>query len=213
MSRCSAFELVKGAFSKELSLKVDFVNQSNTHQSFFNNYTYFKSEGVDAFSHIISLLDSSKEYGNNDQTCSIVLKTKETRNTSLKSVELHHQRVLFDQVGQIPTKYRSSLQLNYSPDTYPTIRLLLAPHLPQKLTKNSYQLCYFNLVQFIQSEENKSQLSLASLTSANAVDKCPMKERLSFYERQILKGIGDIDVNTILKGSPIIHESRKVITA
>lgn len=70
---------------------------------------------------------------------------------ALKSVELHHHRALFDHVGKIPTKYRSSLVLNYTPDTYPIVRLLIAPHLPPKLTKNSYQLCYFNLVQFIQS--------------------------------------------------------------
>lgn len=150
-SRCSVFELVLGTLSKELSIKVEVVNQSNNRQSFFNNYVYFKSEGADAFSHIINLLDSSKEFGHNDQTCSIVLKTKETRNLALKSVEMHHQRALFDQVGAIPTKYRSSLSINYTPDTYSTIRLLLASQLAPKLTKNSYQKCYYNLVQFIQS--------------------------------------------------------------
>lgn len=81
-----------------------------------------------------------------------MLKTKETRNTDLHSVEMHHQRALFDQVGEIPTKYRSSLSVEYNPTTYPIVRKLLAPSLPEKINKSSYQQCYYSLVKFIQSE-------------------------------------------------------------
>ena len=80
-----------------------------------------------------------------------MVKTKETRNTNLKTVEMYHQRELFDHVGQIPTKYRSSLSIDYNPNTFFTIRKLLAKNLPEKISKSSYQQCYYSLVKFIQS--------------------------------------------------------------
>lgn len=39
-----------------------------------------------------------------------------------------------------------------------------------------------------------------------------MNERLGFYEKEILKAIGDVNVNRALKGSPVIYESRKGTT-
>jgi hypothetical protein len=76
----------------------------------------------------------------------------ETRSPDLLTVELNHQRSMFDHVGSIPTKYRSNLSISYNPNTYSTVRKLLTPQLPAKLSKNAYQQCYFALVQFIQAQ-------------------------------------------------------------
>ncbi len=62
------------------------------------------------------------------------------------------------------------------------------------------------------SQENKSQLSLTSLNPVDIVNKCPMKERLSFYEREILRQLGNIDPSSALRGSSIIHETKYALT-
>lgn len=51
------FELPKGALSKEISINVE-SSDGRSKKTFFNNYTYYKSEGIDAFSHTLNLLDS-----------------------------------------------------------------------------------------------------------------------------------------------------------
>jgi hypothetical protein len=51
--------LPRGVLCKEIVINVD-AHDSNIQRMFLCNYTYYKSEGVDAFSHIINLLDSNK---------------------------------------------------------------------------------------------------------------------------------------------------------
>jgi hypothetical protein len=151
--RCSAFQLNRGVYSKEIIIRVEVTDDRGRKRIFQDKYVYFKLEGEESFPQHLTLQEQDVEQeATTNNAVFVVLKMLETRSPDLLTVELNHQRSMFDHVGSIPTKYRSNLSISYNPNTYSTVRKLLTPQLPAKLSKNAYQQCYFALVQFIQAQ-------------------------------------------------------------
>jgi hypothetical protein len=94
-----------------------------------------------------------------------------------------HIASIFKNVGKIPTKYKSSLNIDYTPSTFPLIRQLINKSCSAKLNKDTFQATYYALVDFIQKEENLSQT--ATLESKTVSSGIPMKQRAERYLKKL----------------------------